>query len=121
MQVIIGKVLIFSPKPRRKVPPSLFPVRRLYFNQKQTAKTHPGRIELTLLAASQEVHYGKTTSAHAASPFLALTEVTVVGRPTSEVSLGQNHNHINSSLILKQSVSHTEPNKNIPTSRHING
>lgn len=38
MQVIIGKVLIFSPNLQRKVLPSLSPAQCLYFNQRQTAK-----------------------------------------------------------------------------------
>lgn len=78
MQVIIGKVLIFSPNLQHKVPPSLFPAQWLYFNQKQTAKQRSGCIELTVLAVSQKVHYGKTSSALslAASPFLCLTKVT---------------------------------------------
>lgn len=79
MQVIIGKVLIFSPNLQRKVLPSLFPSRWLYFNQKQTAKQHLLCTELTVLAGSQEVHYGKTTSmlSLTASPFLCLTEVII--------------------------------------------
>lgn len=78
MQVIIGKVLIFSPNLQRKVPPSLFPAQWLSFNQKQTAKQRSGCIELTVLAVSQKVHYGKTSSALSltTSPFLCLTKVT---------------------------------------------
>lgn len=63
MQVIIGKVLIFSPNLQHKVPLSLFHARWLYINQKQTAKQPPVCIKLTVLAVSQQVHYGKTSSA----------------------------------------------------------
>lgn len=80
MQVIIGKVLIFSPNLQRKVPPSLFPAQWLYFNQKQTAEKCSVCIELTVLAVSQEVHYGKTSSALSlsASPFLCPTKVLIL-------------------------------------------
>lgn len=79
MQVIIGTVLIFSPNMQCKVLPSLVPAQWLYFNQKQTATPRSLCIELTLLADSQEVHYGKTSPALSltASPFLPLTEVII--------------------------------------------